>query len=27
MYSAAQACFYVSDFIGNHSLEALQCLM
>ncbi|KAF9073319.1 fungal-specific transcription factor domain-containing protein [Rhodocollybia butyracea] len=27
MYNAAQACFYVSDFIGNHSLEALQCLI
>lgn len=27
MYNAAQACLYVSDFIGNHSLEALQCLM
>lgn len=27
MYNAAQACFYVSDFFGNHSLEALQCLM
>ncbi|KAJ3998905.1 fungal-specific transcription factor domain-containing protein [Lentinula boryana] len=27
MYNAAQACLYVSDFIGNHSLEALQCLI
>ncbi|KAJ3772304.1 fungal-specific transcription factor domain-containing protein [Lentinula raphanica] len=27
MYNAAQACMYVSDFIGNHSLEALQCLI
>jgi hypothetical protein len=27
MYNAAQACFYISDFIGNHSLEALQCLI
>ncbi|KAF5379255.1 hypothetical protein D9757_010680 [Collybiopsis confluens] len=27
MYSAAQACFHVSDFMGNHSLEALQCLI
>ncbi|KIK53870.1 hypothetical protein GYMLUDRAFT_49165 [Collybiopsis luxurians FD-317 M1] len=27
MYNAAQACLYVSDFMGNHSLEALQCLI